>query len=120
MVTLQSCLGAGTADYTAELSGGYEWVNEGGGVNVIRGKSSKIQNLYYLRKYIDNGIYICAWQSDSTQFNQSAYRSDQKKNDTTDKFYIIDIEKEKMEGPMDRQHFKNRTRELKIKVEWKP
>lgn len=92
-------------------------------MNILYPKPAKIKTLNYLRKYIDNGKYICAWQSDSAQFSQPTFRSDQyikNKNNPTDRFYIIDIKREQLEGPMGRKQFIKRAKELKIKIEWKP
>ena len=123
LVFIAASCGPGWSDYSEELSGGYRYENEGQGTNAIFSKTKGVRTLLHLRKYYDDGEYICAWQADSARLASSDFRpADLKKNtyDLSDQFYIIDIQQEKLYGPYKKDEFFKKAKSLNIDVSWKP
>ncbi|ADB42956.1 hypothetical protein Slin_7013 (plasmid) [Spirosoma linguale DSM 74] len=124
MFLATSC-GAGWSDYTEEIEEGYTWVNEGDPVNVIISDVKGVNSLAYLRKYCNNGAYICAWQADSAQIHRSGLKSGGMKEnsyvyDSSDRFYIIDVKGKHQYGPYQKDAFFTKVKSLNIHVSWKP
>ena len=109
--------------YSSELSGGHVYVNEGEGMNQILPNSRKIQSLRFLKKYCDNGNYLCAWQADTALFQSTKFNYGEYKKNTyysNDLFYIINIRKDTLMGPYKREKFFWTCQKLGIKVYWRP
>lgn len=123
LVFLTSSCGPGWSDYTEELSGGYVYLNQGQGFNAISSQVKGVATLHHLRKYDDNGRYICAWQADSTRLASLNFRPVDLRKDTydlSDQFYIIDIDRQKLYGPYTKNKFFEKAKSLDIQVSWKP
>ena len=111
------------SDYSSELSGGYVFVNEGEGLNQILPNSKKIQSIKFLKKYYDDGNYLCAWQADTALFQSNDFNYGEYKKNTyypNDLFYIIDIKKDTLMGPYEKRSFFQESQQLGIQVRWAP
>jgi hypothetical protein len=111
---LTSC-GAGISDFTEELSGGYTFYSEGQGHNWILSNKNPTKDLDHLRKYSDDGSYICAWQVDSTWDANKLRNTSYSLND---RFYIIDVRSHKLHGPYTKQKFFSEVKLKGIDVSW--
>lgn len=110
-------------DAGKHISGGYIFSDLGEGHNAIYGGSSKIQPINWVKKYSDDGKYICIWQADSSYINSKNFRYGSHPKDTyfpNDKFYIINIKQQELLGPFRVEDFFSKTRLLNIQVKWLP
>ncbi len=115
--------GAGISDYSERLSGEFYYWNEGEGLNSVDNADGTIA-ISYVKKYDDDGKYISVWQADSAELNRLTKKSSVffKRNTyyPSDRFYIINIEKQLLTGPLKAEEFFAKARELNIVVSWKP
>lgn len=111
------------SEFSEYLSKGFLFSNQGEGANGIYGGSGKVRPIDWVKKYDDDGKYISIWQADSILMQSRNFNYEKYKRNTyypDDRFYVIDLKKEKLLGPFKKNEFYLIAKKLKISVSWKP
>jgi hypothetical protein len=110
-------------EFSENLSNGYHYSNQREGYNGIYGGSGKIKPIDWVKKYDDDGKYISIWQADSVLMKSANFNYGHHRQNTyypTDRFYIIDLNRDKLLGPYTKDKFFDMVSKLQISIKWKP
>lgn len=115
------------SDYTEGLPGGYEYAFEGACANVLFSSSKRVPSYYYLTNIAYNHEYICFTNVDSTVCMNAKYSEKEKDvviEEKDKRYYIIEIEKDTVIGPLNQVDFyqvlkqKKMPKELSLRKEY--
>lgn len=108
------------SDYTETLPRGYEYVFEGGCLNTLHSNSKHVPSYYYLTNIGYNDDYICFTNVDSTICVNAEYSEKEKDivvEEKDKRYYIIDVEKDTVIGPLNQNDFYQVLKQKKIPEE---
>ncbi len=105
------------SDYTESLPGGYIYAHEGGCLNTLLSYSKRLPGFSYLTDIAYNNEYICFANVDSTVCVNAKYSEKEKDfivEEKDKRYYIIEIEKDTVIGPLKQNNFYQVLKQKKI------
>lgn len=96
------------SDYIETLPEGYRYAYEGGCLNILYSNSKKVSSYYYLTNIAYNDEYICFSNVDSAVCINAKYSEKEKDfvvEEKNKRYYIIEIEKDTVIGPLNQVDF---------------
>lgn len=120
LLLLSLVIACNLSDYTESLPGGYIYAYEGGCANVLFSNSTSVPNYSYLTNMAYNDEYICFTNVDSTVCMNAKYSEKEKDfvvEEKDKRYYIIEIEKETVIGPLKQNDFYQVLKQKKIPKE---
>lgn len=120
LLLLLSIVACNLSDYTESLPGEYIYAHEGGCLNVLFTGSNRIHNYSYLTNIAYNDEYICFANVDSTVCVNAKYSEKEKDfvvEEKDERYYIIEIEKDTVIGPLNKNDFYQVLKQKKIPKE---
>lgn len=120
LLLLSLIVACNLSDYTESLPGGYIYAHEGGCLNTLLSYSKRLPGYSYLTNIAYNDEYICFANVDSTVCVNAKYSEKEKDfvvEEKDKRYYIIEIKKEAVVGPLNQNEFYQVLKQKKIPKE---